>query len=230
MNRCFIKPWLFPILLGLGVTWLPNSLDAGPFQSDYTNPAWTVNDGTTVLLTPASATIAENQASSFPSIDLSQSFTVPAGATTLTFSILGLTTDSVQSNTLPAFFAADLLDTSAKSLVPAIPGSTDFYARDLTDPTFNEAAASGVTVTPPNSATAPITVTLDISAIPAGTTANLVFSVFPDGDPESNGASITLSDVSLNGTVATIPEPGSIVLLGIGIAGIAGYQRRQRTK
>jgi hypothetical protein len=105
----------------------------------------------------------------------------------------------------------------------------------LTDPTFSEAKATGVSVTPFNSTAVPITVTLDISAIPVNTTADLVFSVGPvmslGSDPViSTPASIEISDVTINGIVATIPEPRSIVLLGMGFAAIAGRVWRKRAK
>lgn len=209
---------------------------AAPFVSDFTDPAWTVNDGTTVTLTKTMATIGENQASSSPSITLSQSFMIPVSPTTLTFQILNLTTDPVQDKVTPAFFTAELLDASNNSLiVPAIAGSTDYYARDLTDQVPpNEATAplpSVVTVNPSMSSTTPITVTLDISSLPANTLANLVFSVFPNGDTTQTNASIEISDVTINGGTGmpTIPEPAGIVLLSMGMLGLAGhfYTRRR---
>jgi PEP-CTERM motif-containing protein len=232
MNRRSQKTWLFPVLIGLAMVLAPALLRAAPFQADFTNAAWTVNDVSTVQLTPTTATIGENQTNLLiPSVDLSQSFSIPAGATTLTFSILNLSLDPIPASGItPPFFTADLLDASNNSLVPAIPLSTDYYARDLTS-LINEGAGARVTVTPANSLTTPITVTLDISSIPVNTVADLVFSVFPNGDGASTNASVEISDVTVNGTiVSTTPEPGSIVLLSMGVIGIAGHLWRKRAK
>ena len=226
MSCRILRSLALPCLISLGLSATTDAVHAGPL--DITT--FTANDATTVSFGAGTAKIGENQA--IPSVDLSKVFLIPSGAKTLTFTITNLTTDPNLSNTLPPFFAADLRDTLGVSLVPVTPGppSNDFYTRDLTSPLFTAASAAGVTVTPSDSSTAPITVTLDISSIPVGTTADLVFSVFPDGDNASTGASVTIAGVNIDTGIATIPEPASLVLLSMGVMGLAGHVWRRRRK
>jgi hypothetical protein len=231
----------------IAVAWLA---DPWPARADFiTNgnfslglAGWSTNDPGFVSASGGKATITEDQVNLLISeVDLWQDFIIPSGAQKLDFKIVGLTTDAVESGVPPPFFAADLVNPIPPndSLVTPIAGSTDYYTRDLTSPTFKEQFSStGVSVTPTNDASpsmgSPVIVSLNLPAALANTPARILFRVSPSLDTNQTNASISITDVS--GTVSGgtgpvgVPEPTSLVLCGLGVVVLAGRGWRARLR
>jgi hypothetical protein len=206
---------------------------------------WMVNDSAAITASGGVVSITEDQSSTAPfPIQLSQTFTIPTGALTLQFSIVGLSTDPAPGSFIPPpFFSVDLLNpTSQDSLVTANPTTTDYYSRDLTPAPFFETFPAGVTVTPTGSGSAspgsPIIVSLTLPSALAGQSAELVFSLGQDGDNISTNASVSITNVigttsggnGGGGGPVTTPEPSSFILLATGAMVVVGRVWRSRRR
>lgn len=133
---------------------------------------------------------------------LEQSFQIPSGATELRFDLHAIALDRAL-NQPPDTLEVALLD--AQSLTPlvgtlaGVPGADALFSLDAddrvrfgTETIVPGAGASG----DPLVVTLPLTVTVDVSAIPADTEALLIFELLGFGDA---AAALTLDDVQLAG-------------------------------
>jgi RHS repeat-associated protein len=128
-------------------------------------------------------------------VTLRRTFTIPADASFLTFAYSDLAFDTTSQGEMKDAFEAALVDGSGSPLVHTIAGSRDAFF----NVTEGQVAALG------NDATADgQTVSVDLSQIPAGTEATLIFRLV-NNDSDVN-TSVTLDDVQ---TVAAQDPPAT---------------------
>jgi len=203
----------------------------GDFTKGLTG--WSVSDPSLVSVVNGHAVISESSSAS--EVDLSQTFTIPTGgATTLSFSLLGLTGDP--GNPFAAFGASLLVPNTLTSLVSTVNSFTDsFYTQDVGSPGL---AASGVTPNPP-SGPLPLLITVDISSLAAGTQATILFRLISGQnlvDQGSTNASVTLDDVTAPTTAGpgpgpnSVPEPSTAIIVALSAISLIGYYGARRKR
>ncbi len=213
---------LLIIIVGLGACpATEGSLFNGDFSQGLTG--WTVSDPALVSVINGQAVI--NESPTAQEVDLSQTFTVPTGALSLSFNLMSLVT---RSDDIPPAFGAALLDTTSTppiSVVPTVDISTDsFYIRDLVPGVTQGEAASGVTLSPSPDAL-PLLITLDLPSALIGQDVTILFRVLSGGT--GAGSSVTLDNVQV-ATPSVIPEPSSLILLGLSSALVILWRSRRR--
>lgn len=176
-------------------------------NGDFSNgpTGWTATE-TTVSVVSGQAVIQES--SNVSEVDLYQDFTLPAGAVSLSFTLVGVNEES--DGPVPDAFGVSLLDPANGfvSLVPTVDAFTDsFYIRDLVPGTTQGNPAAGVTVSPAADAL-PLRITLDVTGL-GGRDVEILFRVLGFGS--SSDAAVTIDDVTLT-TGAAVPEPGGLAL------------------
>lgn len=177
-----------------GVVWpVPEAfaIDNGDFTNGLTDWQIEVSPAATppgdVTIVDGAAQLTEGRAFV---VSIHQTFTVPVGAQTLSFDIVGLYPDSTGDALLDAF-EASLIDGAGASVVPVHRAGTTSYVNRQEDGTGS--AATGVAVVQGPSA---VNVAVDISGVPSGTTVTFVASlVNGDGD---DGGTVTLDNVVLD--------------------------------
>ncbi len=141
----------------------------------------------TVSIAGTAATLREGD--SFVTT-LSRSFTVVAGATPLQFTFTGLQFDFGASSFVKDSFEAALVDSAGNALV-----STYSRGRDA----FFNVTDGQTAVTGAGTSLDAQTVTLDLSAIPVGTAATLIFRLV--NNDSDRGSAVTLTSYALPTTV-----------------------------
>jgi hypothetical protein len=217
------RRWLVLLiaLLGLSASSAQaGSLINGDFSQGLTG--WTVSDPTLVSVINGQAVISESPTDQ--EVDLYQTFTIPTGATRLSFTLVSLVgeADGIPNN---AFGAALLNPNTLLSVVPTVDSNTDsFYIRDLVPGVTQGEAAFGVTVSPTPDAL-PLLITLDLPSSLIGQDVTILFRVLSGGTDA--GSSVTLDNVQV-ATSSAVPEPSSLILLGLGSSLVVLWHSRQR--
>jgi hypothetical protein len=219
--------WLVLLIAIVGLIVRPakaGSLVNGDFSQGLSG--WTVSDPALVSVTNGQAVIKESATDL--EVDLSQTFTIPVGALSLSFSLVSLVSenDGIPPN---AFGAAVLDPNTLNSVVPIVLPSTDsFYIRDLVPGVTHGDAASGVTVSPSPDAL-PLLITVDLPSALVGQDVTILFRVISGGTDA--GSSVTLDDVQVNAPSVAVPEPSSLILAGLGssVIVLSGLRHRWRS-
>jgi hypothetical protein len=184
------------------------SLINGDFSQGLTG--WTVSDPALVSVVNGQAVI--NESATALEVDLSQTFTVPSGALSLSFTLVTVVTED-DGNPPNAFGASLLNPNTLLPVVPTVDASTDsFYTRDLVTGVTQGQAASGVTVSPTPDAL-PLLITVNLPSALIGQDVTILFRLLSGGTDA--GSSVTLDNVlvAANGAV---PEPTGVLLFGLG--------------
>jgi hypothetical protein len=220
--RSILAPLALAVaLLGVGAPAEAGFLVNGDFSQGLTG--WTTTPADSVSVVNQVAILSESTTAT--EVDLFQDFTIPTGATTLTFTLASLTTEPASSSNFPDAFGASLLKpTTLESLVPTVNTSTDsFYTRDLVDGVTQGLAAPGVTLSP-SPTSLPLNFTVDVSSL-GGKDTRILFRLIGGGD--SFAATVGVTNVSVTGAI--VPEPGSLVLLCSGFVTLVAYAWNRRS-
>jgi hypothetical protein len=146
---------------------------------------------------------------------LEQGFVVPVGAQSLSFSyVLSLTPDATSGSFLPDAFTASLLDPASNPIL-STPGYTDYFYHD---------DGGTVDFDPGIVSKSGNTVTLDLSSVPAGTNARIVFDLYMGDDGWTTQADVHY--VGVEPEQSAVPEPISAVVWAV--LGIGLYVARRR--
>ncbi len=204
------QPWLSPPGASVGQLLLlgPDSGNLGPLTDGEFNQGangltgWSDTSPPYVTVNAAQQAVIKESPSA-PEVDLYQDFLIPAGATTLSFTIDGFTFDnSVPSGVTPDAFGASLLDpVSQAPIAGTADGFTDsFFIQDVIPGSTGE-AATGVIVTP-GAVAGTERITLDVSSL-GGKGARLVFRFIGGSDLRQLMGSAAISDVGFTGFSTT---------------------------
>jgi VCBS repeat-containing protein len=180
---------------------LPSNIVNGDFGvADPADPqfGWTTHGSASVVA--GQAVLDENSQAESAFL---QSFVIPANTQALRFTITGLNLAANGPNTPPDAFEAALLDASTmKSLVgtPAGLSNTD----DFLNIQQNGTVFKGAQVTVQSLAAGALLVSVDLSAVPAGTNARLIFDLLAFGPAAS---SVSLDNVALIGSGSSDHAP-----------------------
>jgi hypothetical protein len=101
----------------------------------------------------------------------------------------------------------------------------DFYFEDLTIYQFTDGGYFSTTETTTLSGSHSVNLSSYIN-----TNVNIIFGLDWDWDDWGFDSTLTINNVDMATTTSPIPEPGTLMLLGLGLAGLAGLGRRNRAK
>ena len=147
--------------------------------------------------------------------DLYQDFNIPAGVTSLAFTIDGSTTDGMlPSGVAPDAFGVSLFDVCTQApLVGSVDSATDsYYIQDLVPGVQLGKGATGVTIVP-GSLPGSWRVSIDVSQL-AGQDARLLFRLLSGSDGSQLDSSVPISQVDI--------VPVTVSLVGINLSPAIG--------
>lgn len=214
------------------------TLTNGGFESGLTG--WTSSGNGSVQILPSLGSLSPTEGMDFALIGngpgdvgldgltdsgilTSDVFTVGAGGDTLTFDFDFLTEDFTGLSAFPGFedfFTITVKPTAGADIIVAF--------EDLTDTSFS--LLTGAPIAAPDGTTFFEHLGFQSASVSlAAGTYSLEFLVSDVGDG-SFDSGLLIDNVSLIGTSQPIPEPSTILLLGIGIVGLAGTVVRKRFK
>lgn len=208
------------------------SVTTGPGNTDTVTIAGGTatidNTGETVVsVSSGIATISQSALDpSVSEIDLYQVFTVPSSPESLQFTLSGLTPGMSDP---PAGFGSSLLDPlTGLPLVPTVDATTDsFFTHDLTAGAPG-LVAMGVTATPSLTSDPPLTISVDVSGLTVGSSAEILFRVLEGGDLNANASFTNVVFNEGGGAPHVVPEPGTFGMLLAGMTGLIWLKRRLR--
>jgi hypothetical protein len=203
---------------------------ANPFVGWTTDPS-SGGDVPTVGTSPVTnAVFTESATALF--VQLQQSLVIPATASFLAFDYraAGDTQTGEPSGDNPDSFQATLFDNSNNPFAPvssASPGFPGFYSVDVGGSDFR---GPGVSVSPAPGLPGWTRVTLSLAALPHSDAIQpwtIEFLLNGSDDGQTSTVNLTNVQIQENGP-ATVPEPGTFLLAGLGFLGIAVYGKRSR--